>query len=480
MKRTLGIGLAVVLLVGVVTAVVLGQGEDKPAQLTTVRGVIGSEKLAFFADQRVKDVFARHGLKVEVDPAGSRQIATAKDLDTYDFAFPSSTPAAERIQRDHKAARTYAPFSSPMVVATFDPIVELLTKAAVVKNGPGYRTFDVQAYLELAAKGTRWDQLPGNTSYPARKNLLVTTTDPRDSNSAAMYLAITSFVANGAVVSTPEAEAKVLPAVSKLFLDQGFTQSSSEGPFEDYLSAGMGKSPLVLAYEAQFVDRVVRGDSTVRPDMKLLYPAPTVLSKHTLVPLREAGDRIGQLLTGDAELGKLAATFGFRTSDPKYFNDVVKEKNLVAPQTIVDVVEPPEQITLVTDPDEEAGQLRAELDALVQRVRGFGGRVPGEVAPKLAEIAEVLRGMLDRPRELRADPHALHEVTRLVGTDLPLSVQSYLNLPWWYAAARGSGTELLRQLDLLKADAVKVASRFHEADAQRQADHGRYLEDRDS
>ena len=113
MTRTLGIGLAVVLLVGVVTAVVLGQGEDNPAQLTTVRGVIGSEKLAFFADQRVKDVFARHGLKVEVDPAGSRQIATAKDLDTYDFAFPSSTPAAERIQRDHKAARTYAPFSSP-------------------------------------------------------------------------------------------------------------------------------------------------------------------------------------------------------------------------------------------------------------------------------------------------------------------------------------------------------------------------------
>lgn len=140
---------------------------------------------------------------------------------------------------------------------------------------------------------------------------------------------------------------------------------------------------------------------------------------------------------------------------------------------------PPERITLVTDPDEEAGQLRAELDALVRRVHGFGGRVPGAVAPKVTEIAEVLRGMLDRPRELRADPDALHAVSRLVGTDLPLSVQTYLNLPWWYAAARGSGAELVRQLDLLKADAIKVASRFHEADAQRQADHGRYLEDRE-
>lgn len=346
MKRTLGIGLAVVLLVGVAAAVIHGQRDDAAAQLQTVRGVIGSEKLAFFADQRVGEVFAKHGLKVEVDPAGSRQIATATDLNGYDFAFPSSAPAAEKIQRDRKAARTYAPFSSPMVIATFDPIVDLLTKAGVVKPGPGYQTFDVQAYLDLAARSTRWDQLPGNTAYPARKNLLVTTTDPRDSNSAAMYLAITSFVANGGVVSTPDAEAKVLPAVSKLFLDQGYTQSSSEGPFEDYLSAGMGKTPLVLAYEAQFVDRVVRGDSTIRPDMKLLYPAPTVLSKHTLVPLRENGDKVGQLLQTDAELGKLAATFGFRTAEPKYFTEIVKEKSLTVPQTIVDVVEPPAHETL--------------------------------------------------------------------------------------------------------------------------------------
>ncbi|MEU7474909.1 hypothetical protein AB0A63_02925 [Lentzea sp. NPDC042327] len=140
---------------------------------------------------------------------------------------------------------------------------------------------------------------------------------------------------------------------------------------------------------------------------------------------------------------------------------------------------PPEEVVLVTAPEEEAGQLRSELDALVARVHGFGGRVPAEVAPKLAEVADVLRGMLDRPRELRGDPDALHSVTRLIGTDLPLSVQTYLNLPWWYAAARGSGAELLRQLDLLRADAVRVAERFHAADEQRQADHGRYLEDRD-
>ncbi|MET1076232.1 MAG: hypothetical protein ABWY11_26545 [Umezawaea sp.] len=347
MKRLSGIALAVVLLVGVVFAVVRGRsGESGSPDLETVRGVIGSEKLAFFGDQRVEDAFARHGLKVEVDPAGSRQIATSVDLDRYDFAFPSSAPAAEQLQRARGAARTYAPFSSPMVVATFDPIVKLLTARGVVRQGPGYQVFDVARYLELTAAETRWDQLPDNTDYPVRKNLLVTTTDPRDSNSAAMYLAITSFVANGGVVSSPDAEAKVLPAVGKLFLEQGYTQSSTDGPFEDYLSAGMGKTPLVLAYEAQFVDRVVRGDSTIRPGMTLLYPAPTVLSKHTLVPLKPSGAKVGELLTGDAELGKLAATFGFRTADPQHFRQVVREHGVAVPDTVVDVVEPPSYETL--------------------------------------------------------------------------------------------------------------------------------------
>jgi hypothetical protein len=343
-KRWGGIALAVVLLVGVVFAIVRGRsGEAAPPGLATVRGVIGSEKLAFFADQRVRDAFARHGLDVQVDPAGSRQIATTVQLDRYDFAFPSSAPAAERIQQDRRAARTYAPFSSPMVIATFDPIVELLTAQGVVRPG---QVFDVARYLELTAAGTRWDQLPNNADYPARKNVLVTTTDPRDSNSAAMYLAITSFVANGGVVASPEAEARVLPAVGKLFLDQGYTQSSSDGPFEDYLSAGMGKTPMVLAYEAQFVDRVVRGDSTIRPGMKLLYPAPTVLSKHTLVPLKPSGDKVGELLMSDPDLGKLAAAFGFRTADPRYFEQVVKDHSAPVRASVVDVVEPPSYETL--------------------------------------------------------------------------------------------------------------------------------------
>ncbi|WP_018682467.1 hypothetical protein [Actinokineospora enzanensis] len=351
MKRQVSIGLAVVLLAAVVVAIIMGSGDDDPpeAGLTTVRGVGGSEKAAYFADQRVVAAFAKHGLKVEFDSAGSRQIATTVDLAPYDFAFPSSAPAAQKIQQDRKVTKVYTPFFSPMAVATFAPIADLLTAHGVVRPGPtgDYQVLDVAAYLDLAAKGTRWDQLPGNTAYPARKNVLITTTDPRDSNSAAMYLSAVSFVANGnAVVSSPEAEAKVLPELTRLFLDQGYTQNSSEGPFEDYLAAGMGKTPLVMIYESQYLDRQGRADGSIRPEMRLLYPAPTVLSKHTLVPLQGRGDQVGQLLTTDQELVRLAAESGFRTSDPKVFAQVVADRKLTAPRDLVDVVEPPSYETL--------------------------------------------------------------------------------------------------------------------------------------
>jgi hypothetical protein len=343
-KRRVSIGLAVVLLLAVAAVIIWGDGSKQ--DVTTVRGVIGSEKQPFFTDQRVVDAFARHGLKVEVDTAGSRQIATTVDLGKYAFAFPSSSPAAQKIQRDRKVTTVYTPFQSPMAIATFEPLVALLRANGVVHKGAGdYDVLDVAKYLELAKAGTRWDQLPGNTAYPARKNVLVTTTDPRESNSAAMYLSIVSFVANGnAVVSTPEQEAKVLPSVAKLFLDQGYTQNSTEGPFEDYLSAGMGKTPLALIYESQYVGRVVRGDGSIRPDMRMLYTAPTVYSKHTLVPLSADGDKVGQLLAADPELGRLAATFGFRTNDPKVFTDVAAPAH--APADLVDAVEPPSFETL--------------------------------------------------------------------------------------------------------------------------------------
>ncbi len=343
--RTLSWVLAIAL-VGAVGVVVFRDvtGADDPAPAAAVvTGVIGSEKLPYFADPRVQEVFRANGLEVRVDPAGSRQIATTVALDRYDFAFPSSSPAADKLLAARPAARTYAPFSSPMAVATYQPIVDLLTAAGVV-NGT---TFDVRAYLALAAAGTRWDQLPANTAFPARRNVLLSTTQPCQSNSAAMYLAITSYTANSdAVVAGPAAVAAVLPAVQPLFADQGYLPNSTEVLFEDYLATGMGRVPMALVYEAQYLAEGISADPTLPADGVLLYPSPTVFSRHTLVPLTEPGDRVGQLLQTDPTLLGLAAQYGFRPNDPALFTDAVRAAGLPEPPALVDVVEPPDFDTL--------------------------------------------------------------------------------------------------------------------------------------
>ncbi|WP_227999820.1 three-helix bundle dimerization domain-containing protein [Nocardia australiensis] len=350
-KRVVPLTIGAAVLVAAIVVTVVVRQPDSPSaavpvaqSLTTLHGVVGSEKMAFFNDPEVIDTLAHNGVKVEVDPAGSRQIATSIDLGTYDFAFPSSGPAAERIQRARNISAKYTPFSSPMAIATFQPIADLLTTAGIIHPGP-VATFDMARYLELVRTDTQWDFLPGNTSYPVRKNIVVSTTDPRSSNSAAMYLAIASYVANdNTVVQGPAAEQSVLSTVSKLFVRQGYTENSSEGPFQEYLTAGMGPTPLVLIYEAQYIEAAAHGQ--IKPGMVLTYPSPTVLSKHTLVPLNSEGDRIGQLLSTDPQLQRLAAEHGFRTGASAPFAKVTTDNHVPVPAEVIDVIDTPTYDTL--------------------------------------------------------------------------------------------------------------------------------------
>jgi hypothetical protein len=342
MRRLLGLLLAGALLVGVGIAVVRSRDGATSGGVTPVRGVIGSEKKPFFDDTRVRAAFREAGYRVDVDTAGSRQIATSVDLSAYDFAFPAGVPAAEKIKRENDLGTSYTAFYTPMAIASWRPIAELLAKAGVTKNEGGWYSFDVAAYLDLAEQNTRWTDLPGNDVYPASKSILVTSTDVRTSNSAAMYLSIASYVANGNNVVEDTAQANaVVKSVAPLFLRQGFTASSSEEPFDDYLAIGIGKTPMVMIYEAQFLSRVFAGDGSIRPDMVLMYPSPDVYSKHTFVPITPEGDAVGQLLLEDPTLQRLAIDYGFRTTDPAPFTRKVEASDAKIPSTIVDLIEPP-------------------------------------------------------------------------------------------------------------------------------------------
>ena len=346
MNRVLGIALAVVLALGVIAAIVISYSQSHKTVAThvvTVHGVIGSEKLPFFQDQDVIAEFRAHGFDVQVDTAGSRQIATTVDLSKYDFAFPAGEPAAVKIQQDHHAKATYIPFFTPMAIATFGDIVNLLKSINVVTTSGGVQVLDVKAFLAVVAQNKRWTDIPSNTAYPAGKSIYITSTDPTTSNSAAMYLSLASYVANGNNVIQDQTQAHaVVPAIAPLFTRQGFTLSSTDAPFEDYLTIGIGKDPMVMIYEAQFLAREAAKDKAITGGNRtMIYPSPTVYSKHTLVPLNANGDAIGRLLMNDAKLQSLAIKYGFRTSDATAFNKFLTDRGVTPPPPLVNVIDPP-------------------------------------------------------------------------------------------------------------------------------------------
>ena len=345
-RRILAIVLAVLLVAGVGIGIFVAAGGGKK-HLVTVTGLSGSEKIPFFQDARVLARLRQLGFDAQVQLAGSRDIATKFDLTKYDFAFPAGVPAAQAIKNKFKTLPPFSVFFTPMVVATFKPIVDILVANGVAARQNGFITLDVAKYLDLLRRNVHWTELKGSSAYPVDKTVVITSADVRSANSAAMYLGLASYVANGDNTVENRVQARrILPLMTQLFLKQGFVASTSDEPFDDYLTIGIGKSPLVMIYEAQFVARAAAHDGSIRPEMELMYPSPTVLSKHTFVPLTKNGDRFGRALLDDPKLGALEVEFGFRTAAPGAFQRFMTGKGVKVPDTIVNAVDPPSYETL--------------------------------------------------------------------------------------------------------------------------------------
>jgi len=312
-------------------------------QAVAVRGLIGSEKETFFADLRVQKALAAQGITVTVEKAGSRAIANRFDAARYDFGFPSGAPAAKQLQAQAKAAAVFNPFYTPIVFASWRPIAEILVANGIAaKQGDAFYVVDLPALLALAEKGTRWRELKKSEAFATGRAVLVNSTDVRSSNSAAMYLALASYLANNQqIVQSAEDVDRVLPVVSPLFLRQGFQEQSSAGPFEDYLALGMGKAPLLVAYESQMVEFWLKNPDKIKGDMVLLYPKPTVYSKHVLVPYTPAGARLGQALESDPALRALAHEYGYRTGGDIKGPETWAQRGVKVPDVLVDVIDPP-------------------------------------------------------------------------------------------------------------------------------------------
>ena len=314
-----------------------------------INGLIALDVEPYFKDERVRKILADKRLPVSVTRVGSRDMAAkvvagGVAAGTPDFFFPSGVVAANQIvDAARKVGITVAqssPFYTPMVMASWAPIAQILVTNGLAKP-LGDKTFGVDmaklTALMLAKK--RWKDLQGSAAYDVTRSVLISTTDVRRSNSAAMYLALTSHAVNGDIVSDRPTAQAVAAKVAELFKRQGYQENYVNGNFDDYVSIGIGKTPLAFIYEYQMVQFALA--KKVQPDMVLIYPQPTIVNKVVFVAVSERAKALADLLAGNAELQRIGVEYGFRIADTGVFMQAVKPTGLAVEQRLSQVVDPP-------------------------------------------------------------------------------------------------------------------------------------------
>ena len=323
----------------------IAQEQVAIASAEPLKGLIAVDVEPFFKDDRVVQVLVQSKLPVHVARVGSRDMAAKiGTADQPDFFIASGVVAANMIadaaRKAGKTATQTSPFHTPLVVASWEPVARILAANGMAKPmAPKVYGLDMEKLTQAMLAKQRWRDLKASGDYAVSRSVLVSTTDIRRSNSAAMYLALTSAALNGDVVADRAAAQKYAGQLAELFKRQGFQENYVNGAFDDYLAIGMGKTPLTFIYEAQMVAQALKGG--VRPEMVLMYPQPTIVNKWVLVALNERGKRLAELLAANKTLQAVALEQGFRTGDTSAFSASAQKAGLAVDVNLNQVIDPP-------------------------------------------------------------------------------------------------------------------------------------------
>lgn len=316
------------------------------ANTVVLQGLISLDVEAFFKDPRVQQRLAQLHLPVQVVRVGSRDMAGAlRPGQTPDFLFPSGVVAANQVvdaaRKAGLTASQVAPFHTPMVVASWEPIARILVANGLAEPaGPKVYALDMARLTQTMLAKTRWKDLKSAEAYPVSRSVLVSTTDPRRSNSGALYLALTSHALTGDVVTDRQTARQVAQRLAELFKRQGYQENYVNGNFDDYVAIGMGKAPLAFIYENQLVQHALAHQG-VGAEMVLMYPRPTLINKVVFVALNERAKALGEQLAQDATLQAVAVAYGFRMADNARFMAAVQPTGLGVQARLTEVVDPP-------------------------------------------------------------------------------------------------------------------------------------------
>ncbi len=327
-------------------AVVEQQAAIEAASITEISGLIALDVEPYFKDERVRKILADKRLPVKVTRVGSREMAGQVVKGSMpEFMFPSGVVAANQVSdAARKAGITVAqssPFHTPMVIASWAPIAGILV-ANGMAHPLGERIYgvDMSKLTEAMLAKKRWKDLKGAAAYDVSRSVLVSTTDVRRSNSAAMYLALTSYAVQGDVVTDRATAIPLATRLAELFKRQGYQENYVNGNFDDYVAIGIGKTPMAFIYENQLVNYALVKKG-VAADMVLMYPQPTIVNKVVFIAASDRAKALGELLGSNADLQRIAVEYGFRVADTALFTQAVKPTGLAVEERVTQVIDPP-------------------------------------------------------------------------------------------------------------------------------------------
>lgn len=356
MKKNIGIILSVLVLLAVIAGAYKSYREQHPTSASgkatlgspnanpnaipnanpntpAVKLITGSAKFAFLKDPDLTALLDKQGMRLELIKSGAFEVDKLR-AGEVDAAWPASAGAAADWSAVMPGSTSTPVFSTPLALASWRALMPMFEKNGLAKmSGAVHGDFDLQKALPLMTKGTRWNQLADNSAFNVNKSFLINTPDIRQGITGGLYIATLAYILNNNEVPQNQAKAEALAQdLAPLITRQGFQESTLAGPFEDYIGQGMGKAPLVLVYESQYME--AKRDGKIRDTHILLYPQPGLMLKHVLVGKSAAGKKLGDFLANDPEAQKIAAKYGFRTNNPALFAAQAKSIGMDAPDLI--------------------------------------------------------------------------------------------------------------------------------------------------
>ena len=370
-KQVIGIVIFVLIILGVIGYKLLSNdGEIIDTNAKTIYVATGGGKEDFLADEKVNQIFRKKykvnpvfdtwsngktiklpliresvglgngdatGLTVRSEGASKYDALFTSDQRYYDYYKLSPNSEAGEADR-YTVLEGGLTLNTPIVIYSWGPVVDALEKEGIVTMGDDnvYYITDMVKLMNYILEGKKWSDIGLPNLYGT---INISSTDPVTSSPGATYYGLLLSILSEVHITDENIDGN-LAKLKEFYLKSGYMNNTPADLFESYLKTGMGGRPMIVDYEKSIIDFAnsnPNGFESVKNDIRVLYPSPTIWNSHCLAIFTEDGKLLYNAMD-DKEIQDIAFNkYGFRTGVTGGVYDV-SSLGLALPRSITSTV----------------------------------------------------------------------------------------------------------------------------------------------